>query len=193
MNLRTRNWRVFNISQDVCRVEFEIGADQKKNKIGGIGKVETKDVMLIGGGLLALTVVNKILVALGLSKGKGGANVATELANPNSPWKPAFYKSIPAGTNYYTLTAYGGEAFSKKIYGAFTLFKDNFDTIMSVFNQLQAKSQVSVLSEYFYNIYTRDLLTFLTDGGGIMPWDGLSDSQFLTLTTYVKNLPDYKP
>ena len=30
MNLRTRNWRVFNISQDVCRVEFEIGADQKK-------------------------------------------------------------------------------------------------------------------------------------------------------------------
>ena len=44
MNLRTRNWRVFNISQDVCRVEFEIGADQKKPLLSFLEKWRGFDI-----------------------------------------------------------------------------------------------------------------------------------------------------
>jgi len=165
-------------------------SDKKKgNSISGIGKVDTNNVLLIGGGLIGLTIVNKLLVSLGISRGQGGQAVISEQTNPNSPWKPAYYKALPTGTQYYTLTETGGNQFSATIYKAFTLFKDNFDQIMSVFGQLQTKTQVSVLAEYFKNNYNRDLLTFLTDGGGILPWDGLSDNQLKTVTDYVNNLP----
>jgi hypothetical protein len=163
--------------------------DSKKKKVSGIGKVEANTVLMVGGGLIGLTVINKILVSLGIAKGKGGQAVQNEITNPYSPWKPAYYKALPGGTQYLSLTEAGGNNFSSTIYNAFTLFKDNFDAIMGVFNQLQAKTQVSVLSEYFFKKYDRDLLTFLTDGGGILPWDGLSDSQFKTITDYVSNLP----
>jgi len=172
---------------------FLILKKDKARKVSGIGKVDTNNVVLIGGGLVALMVVNKILVALGIGKGAGGHAVDTEQNDPGSEWKPAYYKSLPAGTQYYTLTASGGDLFSKQIYNAFTLFKDNFDQIMGVFNQLQTKTQVSVLADYFQQKYNRDLLTFLKDGGGVLPWDGLSDAQFYTLTTYVNNLPNTWP
>jgi hypothetical protein len=163
--------------------------DKKGRRVNGTGKVDTNTVLLVGGGLVGLVVINKILVSLGLGTGPGGHNVNNELTDPGSEWKPTYYKSLPPGTQYYTLTPTGGAMFSKQIYDAFTLFKDNFDQIMGVFNQLQTKTQVSVLADYFQQKYDRDLLTFLKDGGGVLPWDGLSDAQFYTLTTYVNNLP----
>jgi len=166
-----------------------LAATKDKNKGVSGTRVDPNTVLMIGGGLIGLTVVNKILVALGISTGPGGKAAEQAATDPGSPWQPAYYKNLPAGTKYYTLTESAKDQFPEIIYDAFTLFKDNFDKIMGVFSQLQTKTQVSVLSEAFLNKYNRQLISFLKDGGGILPWDGLSDSQFLTLTTYVNNLP----
>jgi hypothetical protein len=170
-----------------------IASKKKGGKISGTNGVNPNTILMLGGGLIGLTVINKILVSLGIAKGKGARAVTTELQDPGSPWKPAYYKNLPAGTQYLSLTVAAGNEFSATIYNSFTLFKDKFDNIMVVFGQLKTKTQVSVLAEYFKNKYGRDLLTFLTDGGGILPWDGLSDSQFQTLTQYVNNLPALMP
>jgi hypothetical protein len=168
---------------------FIILNDDKKKKVSGTEKINPNTVLLIGGGLIGITVINKILVSLGILQGKGGTNVNNEQQNPYSPWKPAYYHALAPGTQYKTLTDSGCQSMPEAIYNAFTLFKDNFDAIMGVFSQLSAKTQVSKLAECFQTKYNRDLLTFLKDGGGVLPWDGLSDSQFYTLTEYVKNLP----
>jgi hypothetical protein len=84
------------------------------------------------------------------------------------------------------------QEYAKTIHGAFTVFQDDFNAIMSVFSQLKTQSQISFLSDVFSKMYKEDLLSFLTDGGGILPWDGLSDTNLEKLTDLVNKLPKYK-
>jgi hypothetical protein len=60
---------------------------------------------------------------------------------------------------------------------------------MAAFSQVKTKAAVSFLADVFQQRYKQDLLTFLTNGGGILPWDGLSDNQLRTLLTYTNRLP----
>jgi hypothetical protein len=164
--------------------------NKKKGSISGIKQpINPNTAIMIGGGLIGLTVLKKVLDQLGITRGPGGQATATEQQNPYSEWKPQFYKAAPAGALLlHTDTA---QAMSKIIFNAFTVFTDDFNAIFGVISQLKTKSQLSFLSEVFYNKYSSDLLTFLTNGGGILPWDGLSDAQMLKLTNYVNSLPNY--
>lgn len=160
-----------------------------------IGKIEKSDVqtgILIVGGVLMISAVKKLLEKLNIFAGPGQQAVTNEQLNPKSPWKPAFLDHIPPGTNYLLLTSAKALEFSKIIHNAFTVFQDNYNSILGVFNQLKTQSQVAFLSKIFQQTYNEDLLTFLTDGGGVLPWDGLSDSHLEEITGLVKNLPQYK-
>ena len=182
------------------------------NKKKKIGKLTTGDVtpwLLIAGGGIALFIVSKgiksfgdLLVALGLSKGVGQQQTDQQLTDPGSPWKPAFWQTGAEKQSVKLLTNEQADQMSQDIFNAFSVTSDDFNTVMGVFSQLQTQSQVSYLADRFskqtfyswFGISSEtgvDLLTFLTNGSGMFPWDGLSDAHLKIITDYVNALPKY--
>lgn len=152
--------------------------------------INLNTVLIAGTAIFGILVVRRILIKFGVLEGRGGSNVQKELTNPNSPWKPEYWKSAPAGT--LLLRRATAEEYAKKIHDSFTLTQDDFNQIQSVFSRMVTKSQVSFLSDVFSQVYGEDLLSFLGDGGGILPWDGLSDTNLAKITDLVNRLPQYK-
>lgn len=171
---------------------FAAVQDEKKKKVGKITSEDARTGVTIALGIAGIIALKKILEKLSILDGPGAGAVKDELTNPHSPWKPTFLTAIPPGTEYLVLTDAFADKYTKIIHDAFTVFQDNYNEILGVFSSLRSQSQVSYLAKKFQERYKMDLLTFLTDGGGILPWDGLSDKHLLTLTEMVKNLPKYK-
>lgn len=181
--------------------------EQKSKSVGKLNRNEVVTYIIIAAAILGLTFINKnifdtvhnLLVSLGIAKGQGEQQTNQEQTNPYSPWKPGFYQSAPAGA----LLLYNDQAdqYAQDIFDAFGVLSDDFENVMGVFSQLQTQSQVSYLADRFSkktftswigsSVTGLDLLTFLTNGGGVLPWDGLSDSHLKILTDYVNNLPKY--
>lgn len=152
--------------------------------------INPNTVIIAGTAIFGILVLRRVLIKFGVIEGRGGTQVQRELTNPNSPWKPAFYKTSPGGS--LIIRRATAESYATQIHNAFTVFQDDFNAIMDVFSQLQTKSQVSFLADVFSQKYKEDLLSFLGDGGGILPWDGLSDTNLAKITDYVNKLPQYK-
>lgn len=168
-----------------------IKGEKGKKKIAG---VDPNLLLIGGGGLLAFSLVNKLFTSTGIWAGQGTIATQHEQANPNSPWKPAFWKNAPPGTSITLLTVSAVDQFATTINNALGFFTDDFDAIMGVFSQLKTKSQVSYLADKFQQKYGRDLLTYLKDGGSFsLPWDGLSEGHLKILVDLVNNLPQYNP
>jgi len=148
-------------------------------------KISATDVLLIGGGLLAFTAIRRLLIAGGIAAGPGTQSASQQITDPGSYWKPQYYKRT-GGILVRRATA---EQLAKQIHNAFGVFQDDFNAVMAAFSQVKTKAAVSFLADVFQQRYKEDLLTFLTNGGGILPWDGLSDSQLRTLLTYTNRLP----
>ncbi len=167
-------------------------SNKKQKRVGatsnsGGNKVTTQDVMpllYIGGAIVAITIVNKILDKLGLMGSKKRKN---EMEDPNSAFKPAYYKNYSSYT--YAITTSQAKAFAQTIHNAFGVFQDDYNAVLSVFNQMRTKCNVSFLADVFIQGYGEDLLNFLTDGGGILPWDGLSREHLDEIIDMVNNLP----
>jgi hypothetical protein len=160
----------------------------KKKKGNNVGKIENKDLVTIAiliGGVIGVTLIIKILKTLGL----WGDPTTPEATNPDSPWKPTFYKKFTSFT--YTITEQEAKDFSDTIYNAFGVFQDDFSAILGVFTQLQTQAEVSYLADIFQQQHDVDLLNFLTDGGGVLPWDGLSTTHLENLIALVKKLPSH--
>lgn len=147
--------------------------------------ITAKDVLLIGGGLIAFTAIRKLLIAGGVIPGPGGALVQSLQISPQSYFKPTYYKR----TGGIIIRRADAESYAKQIHNAFGLFQDDFNAVMAAFSKIKTKAGVSFLADVFQQRYNEDLLTFLTNGGGLLPWDGLSDSQFKTLLDYTNRLP----
>jgi len=107
-----------------------------------------------------------------------------------SAWNPQFSATAPAGS--LLLTTAAGQALAKKIKGAFTVFQDDYATILAAIKTCKTQSQVSSLCYHFKNLYGMDMYNYMIDPGGILPWDGLSNAHLTELNTYVSNLPKYK-
>jgi hypothetical protein len=155
---------------------------KKRKKVGAFDDKEILTIMLLIGGVLAFNVVKRILDSLGLTKDP----TTNEQANPNSPWKPAYYHLYNTFT--YSLTESQARAYATTIHDAFKVYQDDYNAVFSVFSQLQTKANVSYLADIFNQVYDEDLLSFLTDGGGIMPWDGLSHAHLQTILDLVDKL-----
>ena len=150
--------------------------------------IKGTDALLIGGGVIAFFAIKKLLIKFGIASGPGTQQTINELTNPGSPWKPEYWKK---GSGALLIKNAVADKYATTIHNAFTVFQDDFNAIVSVFSQLKTKSQVSYLAQKFAEKYNEDLLQFLTNGGGILPWDGLSDSQLLQITNYVNKLPAF--
>lgn len=155
-----------------------------KKKMSGFTTGDAFNIVLIIGGIIAFTTVIKILRKLGFLK---DPKIKDQETDPNSAWKPGYWQQF--STYSYAITEATAGEMAKKIHNAFTLFQDDWNAIYGVFSQMRTKANVSFLSWKFNKQYGEDLLTFLQDGGGILPWDGLSDSHMVTLIELVKNLP----
>lgn len=158
---------------------------KKGGKVGAASSGDLSSVVLVGGVLLVANVISKILDKLGL----GGDPSKDEQADPGSPWKPAYWHQFSSFT--YAINEAQARAYSETIHDAFGLFQDDYNEIMSVFSALRTKANVSYLAEIFAKVYNEDLLSFLTDGGGILPWDGLSKEHLQTILAYVDKLPTH--
>lgn len=158
----------------------------KKNK--KVGKLQTADIMpifLLVGGMIGFSVIQKVLTSLGLW---GGGDVTNEISDPNSSWKPSYWQQFTSFT--YAITEAQAADMASTIYNAFGVLSDDFNAVLGIISQMRTKANVSFLSWEFQKQYGVDLLSFLTDGGGILPWDGLSAKHMTQLITYVHNLPN---
>jgi hypothetical protein len=59
---------------------------------------------------------------------------------------------------------------------------------LAQFKKLQYKTQVSYLADKWQQQKGSDFLSFLGNGGGILPWDGLSTEHLSALINYVNTL-----
>lgn len=157
----------------------------KRKKVGALQGSDVTPVLLIAGGLLAVNAISKLLDKLGL----GGNPASGELSNPLSPWKPAYWRQYTIFS--YAITVQQAKDFAATIHNAFTVFNDDFNAIMGVISQMRTKANVSFLSDIFTQTYNEDLLSFLGDGGGLLPWDGLSKEHLQQILAYVDKLPTH--
>lgn len=176
----------------LAEVEKRNSARYKRNGVGKIDKSDVQTGLYIVGGLMLIGAVNKIATMFGFSSGPGGSQSGAEQSNPYSPWKPNYWRYANTKTAVLLLTNAAALDYAKKIQNAFAVLQDNFNEIMGVFSQLRTKTQVSFLADIFQQKYNQDLLTFLRDAGGLLPWDGLSDDHLKIITDLVAAMPDYK-
>jgi len=159
-----------------------------KNKKKKVGALQTQDLMpflMIAGAVLGFNALTKLLDKLGLGKDPAAA----DLSDPNSPWKPNYWRQFTTFT--YSVSLAEADQYAETIHNAFTVFNDDFNAIMGVFSNLRTKANVSYLSDIFFRKYNEDLLSFLGDGGGLLPWDGLSSAHKSELISYVSKLPSH--
>ncbi len=152
-------------------------------KVGAVSSEQVKAGLYITGGLIGLVLVGKLFTKLGL----GADPAAGDATDPGSPWKPNYWQQFSSYS--YAITQQQAEQYSKSIHDSFTITQDDFNRIKSVFFALRTKANVSYLSYIFTAMYNEDLLSFLGNGGGILPWDGLGTSQMQILIDYVNKLP----
>ena len=152
--------------------------------------INPNTVLIAGTAVFGLIVARKILVSFGLLGGRGQREVVSELQNPNSPWKPTFWKSAPTGSALIKRST--AEAYAKTIYDALNWYADDTAKVTGVFSALRTKSQVSFLADVFQQVYGADLLSYLQEGSDTFPWNGLGDDELLRITNLVDRLPQYK-
>lgn len=87
------------------------------------------------------------------------------------------------GANTKILTVANAQKLAKDIYDAKTgaVYNDD-DATYAVFKQMQAKSQISFLTEIFYKVYKKDLLTYF--------YSLMQDRYLRQLSAFIKALPD---
>lgn len=152
-------------------------------------KQQDRQLFVYVGGAVAVYVfiVNPILKKLGIRTSQ--AIQQAQQGGINNPFNPLFWKGKGGALLIKSAIV---DQMTAKIYNAFTIFQDDFNAVFSVFKQLKTQSQVSYLADKFQQKYNADLITFLGNGGGVLPWDGLSDTQLSQIVNYVNSLPKYK-
>jgi hypothetical protein len=164
---------------------YAFSKTRQRKKVGALQGSDITPVLLIAGGILGINAISKLLDKLGL----GGNPATSEIVDPNSPWKPNYWRQYTYFT--YAITVQQAKDFAATIHNAFSVFNDDFNAIMGVISQMRTKANVSFLSDIFTQTYNEDLLSFLGDGGGILPWDGLSKEHMQQILAYVDKLPTH--
>ena len=162
---------------------------KKKKKVGKIQMSDVTIALTIGAGLIGFDLIKKMLTNLGIWTGAGSTAVQNEQSDPGSAWKPDYYKQFTSYT--YSLTSQQAGQYAQTIHNAFSLWQDDYNAVFGVFSAMKTKANVSFLADIFSQQYNEDLLTFLTNGGGILPWDGLSETHLKTITDLVASLPSH--
>lgn len=162
----------------------------KKKKVGKIDPGTVKTGALIVGGVIAFSVIKKLLEKLGVWDSADSKALDQASEDPNSWWNPGYWKTKPANVTYTNpITSTTAKALAKKIYDSTGAFNDDEEAIKSVFSSLPSRAAGSFIADYFSQLYNQDLLKFLR--GGYWPQDRLSDEDVNEINRYVFNLPKY--
>lgn len=183
------NKKLFGVSALFLLAALLFLLQYKKDK-KKMGKIETSDVfpfLLIGGGIIAFSVVKKLLQGVGIWESGDTKALDQAEENPYSFWNPNFYKQYSTYTYAINLTQ--ATEYANRIYDAFGIFNDCEECVKSVFGEMKTQSNVSYLSAVFNEIYQQDLLKFLR--GGWWPQDRLSDADVSEINTMISKLPTH--
>ncbi len=135
-------------------------------------------------GLIYFGILDPLLKFLGIKTSADSAALDSAASNPNSFWSPQFWKNQ---RNAIIMTRSSAESIAKNVYDAFGAFNDNEEQAIGALKALHYQTQVSFLSDVFFQLYSMDLITFLR--GGSWPQDRLSDSDVQDLNLYLSKLP----
>lgn len=113
--------------------------------------------LIVGGTVLYFA--PKIMELLGLKKDAADQTVDTE--QYNAVWTPKYYKDMAAKGKIYLLTQDSLKKFADEVYNSKGYFNDDEEKLTGVFKAINYKTQVSQLSEYFFNTYKKDLYGFM--------------------------------
>lgn len=162
----------------------------KKKSKGLVGKVETEDIKniaLIVGGVMAFSVIKKILVAIGLFESKDSSDLDAEANDPNSFWNPGYWRRF--GSYSYAINRTRADEVATNIYDAIGPFNDCEECVIGeIKSVVRTKANLSFIAYAFQEKYGQDLLMWLR--GGVWPQDRLSDADVNIINTYVKALPN---
>lgn len=132
-------------------------------------------------------VLKPILEKLGVIKSAKAELIDQEkTALTGSPFNPNTWKNTPGAM---LIQEQSVQSMINTIQDSFGVFADNYAAVLAVFKQLSRKSQVSYLADRFQQKTGFDLLEFLSTGGGILPWDGLSETHLAAIVSYANSLP----
>ena len=132
-------------------------------------------------------IVVPILKKVGVLKSDEQKTIDNALLGTGNAFDPKYWQTV-AGAHILT-DSFTNQAIDN-IINAFTLFYDNYNAVLSVFKQLNYKTQVSYLAYKFNQKTGNDLLGFLSDAGGLLPWDGLSKEHLSAIVNYANSLPN---
>lgn len=161
-----------------------------RGRSGKVGKLSTQDVIpifYIVGGVIALSMVTKILQSLGIWDSRDTRDLDNAAQNPASFWNPGYWMNTQDYT--YTIDMDTASQWAKEIYDSFGFFNDCEECVLAVFRRMRTKANASFLAYVFQQIYNMDLLSFLR--GGMWPQDRLSDADVAVINNFVNKLPNY--
>lgn len=166
-------------------------AQARKKAVGSVSVADVMPFLLIGGGILAFSVVKKILESLGIWDSQATKDLDAAANNPNSFWSPTYWQTVnPSNTGWtYAINRTTADAWAAEIYNSFGVFNDCEECAIAVFKRCRTKANCSFLAYAFQAAYGEDLLTFLR--GGWWPQDRLSDSDVAVINDYINRLPNY--
>lgn len=126
-------------------------------------------------------VLRPILTELGVIKtASSSASTTNPVYNPNLP-----------NANYSTsISVSDAKNIASEIHSAFNYFGIGaFNYILNAIKKCGTKGDVNIVAQSFSNQYGLDMYSFMQNGGGIFPWDGLSSSEMQQVNDYVNSLP----
>lgn len=164
------------------------GGNKKKRRVSGIENKDLVTAGLIAGGIVGVSLLYKACVKFGICSPADGLSNTS-----NNFWNPNFWQTVnPSGAPYnHPLTEDQAKALIAQIKDAFGLFNDNPEQVKAVFKSLYTQANASFLAWEFQKTDGADLLSYLRNGGGVLPWDGLGDKDILEINSYVNTLPKF--
>lgn len=127
----------------------------------------TKLYLGLGVLLLIYFAGNKIFQKVGLTKTKEEEKKEKEQQQnyeaqlTQQYFDPDYFKERHKKYYCKSLTTEGAKGYATILYNAKGYFNDDEEAVYGVFKQLSAKTQVSVLSDIFYQMYKKDLKAYL--------------------------------
>jgi hypothetical protein len=166
-----------------------------------------KIAVLIGGAYLGFKAIKGIAETFGLVKSEaeekidtatssaGGSTIEAQSSDPYLSFSPqytlalvrAWLKKYPKKVwNFKGQTKFDTDVYhkyAKTLYDAKGFFKDNENSVLDVFRNLQTQYQLSYLAKFFSAFYNKDMLSYLKT---FMDDDNLED-----VLEIIKNYPQY--
>jgi hypothetical protein len=163
-------------------------ATNKNNFIDTLGRNATPLLLLAGGAIAYFKIIRPLINKISDPFGKGEQHKddikqIEQLKNENY-FDPEYKNNLKQNNVVLSLTDYGKQTYSKIIWdskGVPYLTNDDEAAIYGVFRSLKSKTQVSVLAEYFFQRYNKDLKTFLQSF--------LNQNEFGNVATICNKLP----